>query len=97
MTSGFPTIQELSRVCWLELRCQHVAAALLLVKKPLNQSFQSRFALRKAHGTSGREERLWQIQCKREKSITPKRIAAYLEEMIPSGATVPHGVILAAP
>lgn len=48
-------------------------------------------------GTSGREERLWQIQCKREKSITPKRIAAYLEEMIPSGATVPHGVILAAP
>jgi len=47
-------------------------------------------------GTSGREERLWQIQCKREKSITPKKIAAYLEEMIPSGATVPHGVILAA-
>ncbi len=48
-------------------------------------------------GTSGHEGRLWQIQCKREKSITPKRIAAYLEEMIPSGATVPHGVMLAAP
>jgi hypothetical protein len=39
----------------------------------------------------------FQIQCKREKPITPKRISEYLEEMIPSGATVPHGVILAAP
>jgi hypothetical protein len=47
-------------------------------------------------GSSGREERLWQVQCKREKSITPKKIAAYLKEMIPFGTTVPHGVILAA-
>lgn len=46
---------------------------------------------------SGREERLWQIQCKREKSITPKKLEAYLKDMIPSAATVPHGVILAAP
>ena len=34
-------------------------------------------------GTSGREERVWQIQSKREKSITPKKMATYLEEMIP--------------
>lgn len=50
-----------------------------------------------ATGASGREERIWQIQCKREKSITPKKIAEYIEQMIPSGAAVPHGVVLAAP
>jgi hypothetical protein len=42
-------------------------------------------------------KRLWQIQCKREKTITPKKLAAYVEEMIPTGTEVPHGVILAAP
>src|SRR5690349_16746567 len=46
---------------------------------------------------SARGERLWQIQCKREKSITPTKIAAYIEEIIPPGATVPYGVIFAAP
>ena len=33
----------------LKSRSKHVAAALLLVKKPLNQLFQSRFASRQAH------------------------------------------------
>src|ERR1700722_5265559 len=33
----------------LESGSKHVSAALLLVKKPLNQLFQSRFALRQAH------------------------------------------------
>jgi hypothetical protein len=41
------------------------------------------------------EERLWQIQSKREQSIPPKKMSAYIQEMIPEGATVPHGVILA--
>jgi hypothetical protein len=48
-------------------------------------------------GTFGREERLWQIQSKRERSITPKKITEYIEEMIPAGATVPYGVIFGAP
>lgn len=48
-------------------------------------------------GASGREDRIWQVQCKREKSITPKKLAVYVEKMLPPGATVPHGVILAAP
>jgi hypothetical protein len=44
-----------------------------------------------------RDERLWQIQCKRERSISPKKIAGYVEEMIPTGASTPDGVIFAAP
>jgi hypothetical protein len=48
-------------------------------------------------GATGNEERLWQIQCKREKAISPRKIAGYLDEMIPQGATVPYGVIFAAP
>ncbi len=43
------------------------------------------------------EDRLWQIQCKREKTITPAKLAKYLGEMIPKGADVPYGVIFAAP
>lgn len=46
---------------------------------------------------AGSEERLWQIQCKRERPITPTKIAAYTDEMIPAGATVPYGVVFAAP
>jgi hypothetical protein len=46
---------------------------------------------------AGHEKRLWQIQCKRERSVSPKKIAAYIEQMIPDGATVPYGVIFAAP
>lgn len=42
-------------------------------------------------------DRLWQIQCKREKTITPSKIEKYLDEMIPKGADVPYGVIFASP
>lgn len=41
-------------------------------------------------------DRLWQIQCKREKSITPQKIESYVKEMIKDDA-VPYGVIFAAP
>ena len=41
-------------------------------------------------------DRLWQIQCKREKSITPQKIEKYMEEMIEENA-VPYGVIFTAP
>jgi hypothetical protein len=43
------------------------------------------------------QERSWQIQCKREKSISPTKIKKYLQEMIPKASTVPYGVIFAAP
>lgn len=43
------------------------------------------------------EDRLWQIQCKREKVITPAKLEKYLDEMIPDSADVPYGVIFAAP
>jgi hypothetical protein len=42
------------------------------------------------------QERLWQIQCKREKSIPPSKIMKYVDEMIPRGSVVPYGVIFAA-
>ncbi len=45
----------------------------------------------------GNDERLWQIQCKRERSVGPGKIAKCVEEMIPKGAVVPYGVIFAAP
>lgn len=45
---------------------------------------------------SPRQERLWQIQCKREKSIPPSKIAQYVDEMIPRGSIVPYGVIFGA-
>ncbi len=41
-------------------------------------------------------EKLWQIQCKREKTITPAKIERYVDEMIPNGSDVPYGVIFAA-
>ncbi len=43
------------------------------------------------------EERLWQIQCKRERSISPSKIARYIDEMIPETVPAPYGVIFAAP
>jgi hypothetical protein len=43
------------------------------------------------------QERLWQIQCKRERSISPSKITKYIDEMIPRGSVVPYGVIFAAP
>jgi hypothetical protein len=42
-------------------------------------------------------DRLWQIQCKREKTITPAKLDKYLDEMIPKGADIPYGVIFSAP
>jgi hypothetical protein len=46
---------------------------------------------------TGNEERLWQIQCKRERSISPAKIEGYVDQMIPKGAVVPYGLIFAAP
>lgn len=40
--------------------------------------------------------RLWLIQCKREKSITPKKLQKYLEEIPISERSRIHGVIFAA-
>jgi hypothetical protein len=42
-------------------------------------------------------DRLWQIQCKREKSITPAKIEKYVDEMLLSSNPIPYGVIFAAP
>jgi hypothetical protein len=50
-----------------------------------------------AIGEAGYEGRLWQIQCKRERSISPAKILRYVDQMIPKGAAVPYGVIFAAP
>src|ERR1051326_4968170 len=44
---------------------------------------------------SDRQERLWQIQCKREKSISPSKLTNYLDEMLPQRADTPYGVIFA--
>lgn len=41
-------------------------------------------------------ERLWIFQCKREKSLAPKRIRKIVEESLTSAQTPPHGFILAA-
>ncbi len=41
-------------------------------------------------------ERLWIFQCKREKSLPPKRIRAVVEESLASLTTPPHGFVLAA-
>lgn len=49
-----------------------------------------------ATSVSIQSDRLWQIQCKREKSITPQKIEKYVGEMIKDNAT-PYGVIFAAP
>lgn len=44
-----------------------------------------------------KRERLWQIQCKREESISPSKIAQYVQDMIPKRSAVPYGVMFAAP
>ena len=41
------------------------------------------------------KDRLWQIQCKREKTITPAKIEKYADEML-KGSPTPYGVIFAA-
>jgi len=43
-----------------------------------------------------KQERLWQIQCKRERAITPSKIKQYVRDMIPETSTVPYGVVFAA-
>jgi hypothetical protein len=46
--------------------------------------------------TSTASDRLWLIQCKREKSIGPKQLAAYLKDIqLQQGETL-HGIIFAA-
>ena len=44
-----------------------------------------------------KRQRLWQIQCKREKSISPSKISRYAQELMPTGNEIPYGVIFAAP
>jgi hypothetical protein len=41
-------------------------------------------------------ERIWVIQCKREKAIGPKRIRAIVAASLPTGGDAPYGLILAA-
>ena len=41
-------------------------------------------------------DRLWLVQCKREKSIGPARIRRVVEDMLPTGAEPPYGVLLVA-
>jgi hypothetical protein len=41
-------------------------------------------------------DRLWQIQCKREKTITPTKMEKYIDDMIPKGADIPYGIIFSA-
>jgi hypothetical protein len=42
------------------------------------------------------EERTWIIQCKRERSLTPARVATIVADCIPDGRTPPYGFVLAA-
>lgn len=41
-------------------------------------------------------ERLWIIQCKREKEIGPSRLRKIIDESLPQKRPIPHGFILAA-
>jgi hypothetical protein len=41
------------------------------------------------------EERLWRFQCKREKSLTPKRIGQVVSESLPANEPRPHAFVLA--
>ncbi|HET9401049.1 MAG TPA: hypothetical protein VFO34_08865 [Candidatus Acidoferrales bacterium] len=43
------------------------------------------------------EDRLWQIQCKREKTITPTKVARYSDEILQEANPIPYGVVFAAP
>ena len=47
-------------------------------------------------GSSGLEDRLWLIQCKREHSIGPKKLGSYLDEMPASESSQLYGIIFAA-
>lgn len=48
------------------------------------------------HDPARTKERIWTIQCKREKVIGPKQVAAIVRDAIPSDAPPPHGFIIAA-
>jgi hypothetical protein len=41
-------------------------------------------------------EKVWLIQCKREKSINPKKMARYLYELQVQKESIPHGIIFVA-
>jgi hypothetical protein len=42
------------------------------------------------------DDRVWVIQCKREKSISPGRMKQMVADSLPAGGDAPHGFILAA-
>lgn len=42
------------------------------------------------------EDRLWLVQCKRERTITPRKLARYLEEFRLAHGEVLHGLVFAA-
>jgi Restriction endonuclease len=42
------------------------------------------------------EDRMWLVQCKREKSITPKKLIGYLDAIPEEGRTGLYGIIFAA-
>jgi hypothetical protein len=45
---------------------------------------------------SATTDRIWLIQCKREKTITPKKLAAYLDDIPASDLQTPYGIVFAA-
>jgi hypothetical protein len=47
-------------------------------------------------GGAPREERIWLIQCKREKKITPKKLKEYLDAILADEASQLYGIIFAA-
>jgi len=47
-------------------------------------------------GISAEEDRVWLIQCKREKAISPKKLTAYLNAIDATEATSLHGLIFVA-
>jgi hypothetical protein len=46
--------------------------------------------------TPPEEDRIWLIQCKREKSITPKKLIGYLDEIKPDPTVPLYGLIIVA-
>lgn len=49
-----------------------------------------------AEDVNNEEDRVWLIQCKREKSITPKKLISYLDEIGKDEVTRLHGLIFVA-
>ena len=44
----------------------------------------------------GHDDRLWLVQCKREKAIGPKKLVAYLDEIVLTEAEKLHGIVFTA-